>query len=131
MRAKTINFERGLNPKAAMEVGGIALGKELWDKKEEFKKMWKDYIINLFKGKTVTGSMQKYVTETDDKGNMWPHPKGHGNYTVKAEQVIVSDQTIRGDNAEREGLPANIILTDGKGLEFYVLEVSDAKIYIN
>jgi hypothetical protein len=62
MRAKTIkeeqNFERGLDPKASMEVGGINL-------QESFDKMFDDWIsvFKIFEGKTITGNISKYWTD--------------------------------------------------------------------
>jgi hypothetical protein len=131
MKAKTVNFERGLNPKQSMGTGGIALGKLLWDRKEEYKKMWKDEIINMFQGKTVSGLMHKYVVGKDDNDMIFPKYVETKKYTVKADSVIVSDVTLSGDYAEREGLPANITLMNKERTEFYVLDVSDKKININ
>jgi hypothetical protein len=57
MRAKTINeeqnFERGLDPRASMDIGGIDFGKQFAKMSEE----WEEKVKKSIEGKTITASM--------------------------------------------------------------------------
>ena len=57
MRAKTINednnFERGLDPKDAMGIGGIVLEDKYFDMVVKAKQKWNKY-LGTFVGKTVS-----------------------------------------------------------------------------
>ncbi len=58
MRAKEINFERGLDPKASLGIGGINF-------QETFDKVYDDWMSTLrsLEGKTITGEIEKYWAE--------------------------------------------------------------------
>jgi hypothetical protein len=124
MRAKTINaiqnFERGIPSKAALGVGGIALGVELWNRKLKYIQEWKDFIEKTFLHKTIYGTFAKY---TWDKDHSIPEFNGWGEYKVKVEKVMVTD------GGEREGLPTEIKVV-GKDGAWYNIPVDDKKIHI-
>jgi hypothetical protein len=124
MRAKTINevqnFDRNMPTKAAIGVGGIVLGKELWDRKLEYIKEWKNFIEKLFLHKTIYGTFAKY---TWNKGDSVPKFEGWAKYKVEVERVLVQDGT------EREGLPTEIKIV-GKDKAWYNIPVDDKEIYI-
>ena len=128
MRAKSVNeiknFERGLNPKAAMDTGGIELGKELWKRKEAYIQEWKDYLTNLMMGKTVSGFMHKYTF-----GVFGPISAGWGNYSIKVAKININSDA----QMQKEGLPINVVISDGKGKECYLVPIGgeDSKIYID
>lgn len=124
MRAKTINevqnFERGIPPKAALEVGGIALGKELWGRKLQYREDWTNYIIKTFHHKTVYGRFGKFAF---DKKHGIPKFDAWGKYKFYVEEIKISD------GAEREGLPVEITFID-KDRSFYIVPIDDQNIYI-
>jgi hypothetical protein len=124
MRAKTLsevqNFERGIPPKAALGVGGIVLGKELWDRKLKYIKEWKDFIEKSFLHKTIYGTFAKY---TWDVKNSVPAFEGWAKYKIYVEEVKVLD------GAEREGLPTEVRII-GKDKAYYNIPVDDKEIYV-
>lgn len=124
MRAKTLNevqnFERGVPAKAALGVGGIVLGKELWNRKLKYIKEWKDFIEKSFLHKTIYGTFAKY---TWDSTNSVPAFEGWAKYKVYVEEIKISD------GQDREGLPAEIRVI-GKDKIFYNIPVDDSEIYI-
>ena len=124
MRAKTINevqnFDRNMPTKAALGVGGIVLGKELWDRKLEYIKEWKNFIEKSFLHKTIYGTFAKY---TWDKDTSMPKFDGWAEYKVYVEKVMVTD------GSERGGLPTEVRVV-GKDGAWYNIEVGDKKIYI-
>lgn len=132
MRAKTVNeiekFERNLNPKAAMGIGGIELSKELWKRKEAYIQEWKDYLTNLMMGKTVSGFMHKYVFENAGDVKV-PESAGWGNYSVKVAKMNINSDA----QMQKEGLPINVVISDGKGNECYLIPIGgeESKIYID
>ena len=124
MRAKTLNevqkFERGIPPKAALGVGGIVLGKELWDRKLKYIQEWMDFITNKFLHKTIYGTFAKY---TWDHSNSIPSFEGWAKYKIYVERIMIKDET------EREGLPTEIRVV-GKDGAWYNIPVDDKEIYI-
>ena len=62
MRAKEINFERGLDPKATMDLGGVNF-------QETFDAAYEKWMstIQALDGKTITGEIEKHWM---DKGGM-------------------------------------------------------------
>ena len=124
MRAKTINevqnFDRSMPTKAAIGVGGVILGKELWDRKLEYIKEWKNFIEKSLLHKTIYGTFAKY---TWDYKNSVPAFEGWIKCKIYVEEVKVSDGN------EREGLPTEIRVK-GKDNAFYNIPVDDQKIYI-
>jgi hypothetical protein len=83
-----MRFERGLNPKAAMGVGGVTL-QDVFDQilKDPIDK-WEQYIVKTLVGKNVSGKMMKY---SGDKRN-WEGPV---NRTVRVDVVV--NWEIEGD----------------------------------
>ena len=102
MRAKTINeannFTRGMNPKAAMGIGGINLHDERQRRLEDFdnkiekvkdkaNKEWQNRLQNLFVGKTITAFMQKLASF--DKNTMKQRNRSETkNFTIKVADVM-------------------------------------------
>jgi hypothetical protein len=125
MRAKTINeiqnFERGVPAKAALGVGGIVLGKELWDRKLKYIEEWKNFIEKSFLHKTIYGTFTKY---TWDKERNIPQSDGWAKYKVYVEKVKVED------GMAREGLPIEIKVV-GKDGAWYNIQVDDKEIYVS
>lgn len=122
MRAKTLSevqkFERGVPAKAALGVGGIVLGKELWDRKLEYIKEWKEFITKKFLHKTIYGTFGKWISrEGIPEFDSW------GKFKVYVEKVMVDDGT------EREGLPTEVKVI-GKDKAWYNIPVDDKEIYI-
>lgn len=118
MRAKTINevqnFERGIHPRSAMNLGGIQFGVEKYKMKEKLKEDWKNFVQKTLKGKTISGLFNKwgYNKET----NM-PESIGWGNYTVKVKEV------------SNDGIDENgIIVSDGKNS--YIIPIGEERIFI-
>lgn len=124
MRAKTINevqkFERGVPAKAALGVGGIVLGKELWDRKLKYIQEWKDFIEKSFLHKTIYGMFAKYSWK---EGDSVPNFDGWEKYKVYVEKVMVTDGN------EREGLPTDVSVV-GKDGAWYKIPVDDKEIHI-
>lgn len=122
MRAKTINevqnFERGAPAKAALGIGGIVLGKKLWDRKLEYIKEWKNFIEKSFLHKTIYGFFGKWLNRDGV-----PHFDSWNKYKVYVEGI-----TIR-DGSEKEGLPTELMVK-GKDGFFYQVPVDDKEIYI-
>lgn len=84
MRAKTINelnFERGQNPKAAMDIGGINLGKDF---EIVFKKFIDEWVKKLeqLKGKTITTEMRLFVLDTNNQLSGWKQE------TIKIKEIL-------------------------------------------
>jgi hypothetical protein len=124
MRAKTINeiqhFDRTMPTKAAIGVGGIVLGKELWDRKLEYIKEWKNFIEKSLLHKTIYGTFARY---TWDKTKSTPEFGGWAEYKVHVEKVMVTD------GSEREGLPTEVRVVGSDG-DWYNIPVDDKKIFI-
>jgi len=82
MRAKTIDFERGKNPKQIMGIGGIDPFNQF---KVDFKELW-DNTISSFDslvGKTITAEMERYWM--DERS----HPQQEtGEYTIQVESIF-------------------------------------------
>lgn len=65
MRARFINeFDRGLNPKRAMNIGGVKIRKYYEDMLKEQVQKWDKFIRANFIGKTVSGNFKMYNTTT-------------------------------------------------------------------
>ena len=115
MRAKTVNevqeFERGLNPKAAMEIGGIDLEKVCNNTAIKGLKEWNKY-LQQFIGKKITFSrdMSQYASEMYRKLNK--------KYTCVVNDVGINWQ-----------LPRDVQFTDENGDTWHV-DIED-KIYVN
>ena len=124
MRAKTLNevqnFERGVPAKAALGVGGIVLGKELWNRKLKYIDEWVNFIKKSLLHKTIYGTFAKY---TWDKTNSVPSFEGWAKYKVYVEEIKLSD------GLEKEGLPAEIRVV-GKDKATYNIPVDDKEIYV-
>ena len=102
MRAKTIyeanNFTRGMNPKAAMGIGGVNLNelrknrladldKKIEKVKDKANEEWQLYLQNLFVGKTITALMQRLATF--DKNTMEQKSRTETKeFTIKVAYVI-------------------------------------------
>jgi len=124
MRAKTINevqkFERGVPAKAALGVGGLVLGKELWNRKEKYINDWKKFLEKSLLNKTIYGNFAKYSWK---EGDSVPNFDGWANYKVEVERVIITD------GATKEGLPIELRVV-GKDGAWYNIPIDDRKIYI-
>lgn len=59
MKARTVNFERGQEPKAAMDIGGINLLDELNKLHEELDNKWMALYKSTLKGKKVYGEFKR------------------------------------------------------------------------
>jgi hypothetical protein len=128
MRAKTIvkekhisevqHFDRSMPTKAAIGVGGIILGKEVWDRKEKFVEDWTNFITEKFHHKTIYGTFGKWAM----KGSV-PNFEGWGKYKVYVEEIKISD------GATKEGLPVEIRVV-GKDKAVYNIPVDDKEIYV-
>ena len=74
MRAKTINevmrFELGLNPKAAMSIGGVVLEDAYNQILKDPINKWEKFITKTLIGKRVSGSFLKFGTQ-DDGSRGW------------------------------------------------------------
>ena len=87
MRAKFINevqnFEKGVHPKQALGIGGIALGIERHKMKKKFEEDWNFFLMTILDGKTISGQMNKVRDKGIEKD---PLENGWGNYTVKVDE---------------------------------------------
>jgi hypothetical protein len=95
MRAKTINevqhFERGQDPKAAMNIGGINFNQKFNDFVDE----WKASIEKALVGKTITATMKKFWME---KGGR-PMEGKFQKQTIKLAEIDISmPQSFTGSN---------------------------------
>jgi hypothetical protein len=71
MRAKTINkFERGLNPKEAMGIGGVNFGEEFQKEFNEIAKVLLERLKKL-KGKTITAEARQYYKLNNNMITDW------------------------------------------------------------
>lgn len=84
MRALTINelmrFERGLNPKAAMGIGGVDLQNAFNQILKDPIDKWEKFIVKTLVGKRVSGSF--LVFRTTEHGRKWV-PIENATITVK------------------------------------------------
>jgi len=66
MRAKTINeeqnFERGIDPRASMDLGGIKFTTQLY----EFVKQWEENIQKTLQGRTITAVMRELKNDGNE-----------------------------------------------------------------
>jgi hypothetical protein len=80
MRAKTINevnkFERGLNPKEAMSIGGVNFGEEFQKEFNEIAKVWFERLKKL-KGKTIIAEARQYHKLNNNMVTDWQKHKIH------------------------------------------------------
>ena len=99
-----VNFERGQDPKAAMDIGGIDLVNDYSDKIEEIKsdvedikrqrsEEWKDFVRKTLVGKTITVDMAKLPSIS-------PSGKSRGKYERKVFTITVQDAMPSGDIGE-------------------------------
>lgn len=113
MRAKTINFERGVS-KNSMGIGGIQFGVEKYKMKKKLEKDWADFVKKSLQGKTISGTFNKWEYNAT---NQMPEMVGWGKYTVKVKVVSnleLDDQVI--------------IVSDG--VNSYYVPVTEDRIHI-
>lgn len=64
MRAKILNeiqnFEKGQDPKKALDLGGIVPSKKFYEIFKKAKQEWYAYIKELLEGKTISGDIRKF-----------------------------------------------------------------------
>jgi hypothetical protein len=117
MRALTINedqhFERGLNPRASMNVGGINFGKILADGYKELWDKWWNNIVDSLVGKTITAKMTK--------ANSYSMMR-----TVKVERLLEPVTTIGSD----EEIHVSLYFIDTEGVVYYLGHLDSQKIFI-
>ena len=120
MRAKTINetqnFERGQDPKAAMDIGGINFNQKFND----FVDQWENSIEKALVGKTITATMKKFWTE---KGGRSMEGRLQKQTIKLAEIDIPMPESFQGSN-----MFFNSYLTSENG-ERYEMHLNQ-KIYI-
>ena len=121
MRAKTINelqdFERGVDPRAAMGIGGINFNERF----NNFSEEWKTSIEKAVLGKSITARMKEFGM--DNRGRSWE--SGIEMTTIKLKEIDISmPQRFSGMD-----MFFNAYLTseDGKRYEIDL----DQKIFIN
>jgi hypothetical protein len=95
MRAKTINelqdFERGLDPRATMEIGGINFNQKFND----FVDQWEISIEKTLVGKTITAKMKKFWTEKGGRSMEGRLQK----QTIKLAEIDISmPESFQGSN---------------------------------
>jgi hypothetical protein len=87
MRAKTINevqnFERGIDPKQSMDIGGIDIPQTYRDIMDEPKRKWEEF-KKSFIGKTISGN---FFVKKNSRGSGYK-----------------TDATIKVDDAESRGI---------------------------
>lgn len=85
MRAKTINevnkFERGMSPKAAMDIGGVNFGEEFQEEFEQIAFKWFRKLKGL-EGKTITTKALKFYKANNIQITDWEE------HTIKVENVL-------------------------------------------
>jgi len=118
MRAKlvyeSLNFERGIHPKQALDIGGICLGEQRFNMKKKLEDDWKFLLLTILDGKTISAHMNKRT----EKGGKATGNNSWGIYTVTVDDWEIQDIDDMG---------INIIGTDK---EHYILPIDDKKIYI-
>mgnify|MGYP001588483225 FL=1 len=133
MRAKTIHeneFVRGLNPKAAMKIGGLDLRSTIRQKRSELtdeiekvenkaNKKWQEYLKKLFIGKTITTKMRKLSTFNKDTMKQ-TSMGGSGEFTIKVKDVLMDKIS---DNS--------LIIADVNNNIYSIVVERDEKIYID
>jgi len=108
------NFERGIHPKQALDVGGICLGEQKFNMKKKLEDDWKFFLLTILDGKTISAQMNK----RSENGGKATGKDNWGNYTVTIDDWEIQDIDDWG---------INIIGTDG---DHYILPIDDKKIYI-
>lgn len=106
MQAKKVfevqNFERGQNPKASMDLGGIVLEKESRNRLEKMRdtqreaetianQEWKGYLQKIFVGKKITARMTSLQTM-----NMKTHKLSERitkDFTITVEDIVTQPLT--------------------------------------
>jgi hypothetical protein len=104
MRAKTINelnFERGMSPKAAMDIGGVNFGKEFEIEFEKYVFKWYRKLKQL-KGKTITTEMRRYLLRTNTQITDWQKD------TIKVTKIL--EPSIRVDSIRKDNFVVNLYL---------------------
>ncbi len=136
MQAKKVfeaqNFERGLNPKKALDLGGISLF-PLYQKRQkklendrvkllkDANEDWDNFLKKTFVGKTITAHL-KTMPSFDKQGNM--HGKTQrGEFTIKVQDVIAP-------SSSNEGFLTNTIIFADMDNNIYALDDLNQKIYI-
>jgi hypothetical protein len=113
MRAKTINFERGVS-KESLGVGGIQFGVEKYKMKEKLKKDWADFVKKSLEDKTISGTFNKWWYNPETK---MPESLGWQKCIVKVKEV---------SNLDLDDMV--IIVSDGKNS--YYVPISEDRIHI-
>lgn len=122
MRANTVNFERGVDPKASMEIGGINFGIEL----DQIIDEWKIRLEKLILGKTITTGMRK-ILETGHKGESEKITKK----VIKVDRIYDSHPSICWiSQSTRKGMTLFVLVITTNDNERYSIEL-DQKIWIN
>jgi hypothetical protein len=102
MRAQCINelnFERGTNPRASMEIGGIDFTKRL----EDALNKWKLEVAEKVLGKIITAEIRKIVKSS---------PNSNIRRTLDAEKMSIKVdeiQNIYDSQCTREGRPLFVL----------------------
>lgn len=105
MRAKMvkegINFERGKNPKATMDIGGIDLAEKFKDRLNDLEmeiggvkvtadEEWYEYVKETLVGKRITAEMVRMQTMDIKTGKMQGTQK-RGDFTIEVQDVQLTD----------------------------------------
>jgi hypothetical protein len=113
MRAKEINFERGVDPRASMELGGIDFGKQFVEMSEE----WEKKVRKSIDGKTITA----FMVELKRDGREGPEK----SQTVTIEEIDnIYTLGFMGGNESNW----NLVFKTKEGLRYAL--TFDQKIYI-
>lgn len=117
MRAKTINeeqnFERGKDPRASMDIGGIKFTTQLY----EFVKQWEENIQKTLEGRTITAVMRELKSDGNEGRTK--------NQTVSVKEIDnIYTLGYMGENNSNWHI---IVITDDKKRYNFSL---DQKIYI-
>ena len=106
MRARTVNeaqeFERGKNPKQALGVGGLDLGKDYEERIEEYKMSisgttlshtdeWIEFLRDTLVDRTITAKMKMLRTFSVKGDKPEPVNKPNADFSLREQTIQVQD----------------------------------------
>jgi hypothetical protein len=117
MRAVFINetqdFQRGVHPKQALDIGGISLGVKKYELRKKLREEWKSFLSKALDGKTISARMNKITQDGVKTGeDNWD------NYIVTVDRYETPEIHDLG------------LIISGKDGEDYILPIDEKKIYI-